>query len=72
MPDATWAFRLSCCSHADSNEIEIAKKGGIAPIIEAARSGDLELESQAARALRNLSVNDDNKVTSACLPCPGC
>ncbi len=45
----------------DANEIEIAQKGGLAPIIAAARSGDLELESQCARALRNLSVNEGNK-----------
>ena len=49
---------------ADSNEVEIAAKGGIGPIIEAARSGDLELESQAARALRNLSVCEENKAIS--------
>ena len=31
------------------------------PILKAAASDNLELQSQAARAMRNLSVNPDNK-----------
>jgi hypothetical protein len=41
----------------DANEVEIAREGGLKPIIEGARSESIELQSQVARALRNLSVN---------------
>lgn len=46
----------------DDNEKEIAKLGGLEPIIAAAGSTTKELQSQAARALRNLSVDG----TQAC------
>jgi len=46
---------LSSC--ADANEVEIARKGGLKPIIDGATSESVELQSQVARALRNLSVN---------------
>lgn len=42
---------------ADANEVEIAREGGLKPIIDGARSESVELQSQVARALRNLSVN---------------
>ena len=48
----------------DANEVEIAKCGGLEPIVLAAKSGNDELISQAARALRNLSVN--RKLYLAC------
>lgn len=41
----------------DANELEIAREGGLKPIIESAQSDSIELQSQVARALRNLSVN---------------
>lgn len=46
---------------ADANEATIAEKGGLPPIIAATKSVDVELQSQAARALRNLSVREENK-----------
>jgi len=42
---------------ADANEVEIAREGGLKPIIDGAYSESVELQSQVARALRNLSVN---------------
>ena len=41
----------------DANEVEIAQEGGLVPILDAATSNNMDLQSQAARALRNLSVN---------------
>ena len=46
----------------DANEIEIAQEGGIEPIISAAESDSVDLQSQAARALRNLSVNRKSRI----------
>lgn len=43
------------------NEVEIGKLGGIEPIIDASKKPNLDLQSQAARALRNLSVNKENQ-----------
>jgi len=46
------------CWFPDDNEAAIAELGGLKPIIKAAgTTGNKELQSQAARALRNLSVN---------------
>lgn len=44
-------------TRVDANELEIAREGGLEPIIDAATSDSMDLQSQAARALRNLSVN---------------
>lgn len=44
-------------SISDANEVEIAREGGLKPIIDGAFSESVELQSQVARALRNLSVN---------------
>lgn len=41
----------------DANELAIANEGGLEPIIDGATSDSLDLQSQCARALRNLSVN---------------
>jgi hypothetical protein len=41
----------------DNNEVEIARSGGLQPILQGAQTENMELQSQAARALRNLSVN---------------
>jgi hypothetical protein len=49
------------CPSVDANEADIAAKGGIEPVIEAAAIHDFELQSQCARALRNLSVHEPNK-----------
>ena len=43
--------------HLDANELEIARKGGLIPVVDALSASDYELLCQAARALRNLSVN---------------
>jgi hypothetical protein len=53
-----WAdvVTAAACRIADANEAEIADLGGLEPIIAAATRPDLELQGQAARALRNLSV----------------
>lgn len=48
---------LLCVCLSDANEVEIARKGGLKPIIDGAHSESVELQSQVARALRNLSVN---------------
>ena len=45
----------------DDNERIIAAAGGIGPIISCASSKSPELQSQAARALRNMSVDMRNK-----------
>ena len=42
---------------ADESELEIVREGGLSPILEGARSSSIDLKSQCARALRNLSVN---------------
>lgn len=62
------ALTRVCVGCADSNEAEIGAKGGIAHIVAtaAAITGtsdvDVELQSQCARALRNLSVAPANKL----------
>ena len=50
-----------CCTQTDANEAEIGDGGGLEAILLAAAHGDLELKGQAARALRNLSVREENK-----------
>ena len=45
----------------DSNEMLIAQLGGLEPILNAADTSNLDLQSQSARALRNLSVNPTNQ-----------
>ena len=45
----------------DNNELQIAQQGGLAPILQGAQAPQPELQSQSARALRNLSVNAENK-----------
>ena len=47
---------------SDSNEIEIAKLGGLEAIIAGAKSVNPDLQAQCARALRNLSVSPQNKL----------
>ena len=60
--------RLCVWGPADENEAQIAKLGGLKPIIRAAGvSTNKELQSQSARALRNLSVNGESHAAS---PCP--
>ena len=46
----------------DANEVQIARDGGLRPILEGAESPSTDLQAQAARALRNLSVNPANQV----------
>lgn len=46
-----------CIQNLDANEVAIAHEGGLSPIIEGVKSDSIELQSQIARALRNLSVN---------------
>ena len=45
----------------DDNEVAIGDLGGLAPILDCARSRNSELISQACRALRNLSVCSNNR-----------
>jgi hypothetical protein len=55
-------------STLDLNELEIARMGGLKPIIDALEFKDYELLCQAARALRNLSVNSKNHPLSLSPP----
>jgi hypothetical protein len=52
---------LFVCKNKQLSQAEIARAGGLEPILRAAASDNFELQSQAARAMRNLSVNPDNK-----------
>ena len=45
----------------DANEVEIARAGGLSPVLDGARSPSPDLQAQSARALRNLSVNPANQ-----------
>lgn len=45
---------------SDKSEIQIVQEGGLGPILDGAASPDRELQSQCARALRNLSVNREH------------
>lgn len=45
------------CLYSDESEIQIVHEGGLVPILEGASSSNLDLQSQCARAMRNLSVN---------------
>lgn len=42
---------------ADESEVQIVREGGLGPILTGAKNANMELQSQCARALRNLSVN---------------
>ena len=59
-------------STQDTSEIEIVQEGGLGPILDGAASPDRELQSQCARALRNLSVNREHVYsTNVGSTCPG-
>ena len=45
----------------DDNEVSIGEDGGLQPILKCASSRNSELQAQACRALRNLSVCGHNK-----------
>lgn len=47
---------------SDESELQIVREGGLAPILEGATSSNVELQSQCARALRNLSVNREQHI----------
>ena len=50
--------RLKCTVlHSDESELQIVREGGLIPILEGATSSSVDLQSQCARAMRNLSVN---------------
>ena len=49
----------------DANAAAIAAAGGIAPLVELARSGSAGAKEQAAGALWNLAHNDANQVAIA-------
>lgn len=50
---------LWCVMDADSNEVEIVRGGGLAPILAGAQTPSPDLQAQCARALRNLSVSGE-------------
>lgn len=63
---------MSCSlfSCVDANEIQIAEAGGLEPIVQSLHSENEELLSQAARAIRNLSVNGKRNASQRIRPWP--
>lgn len=44
------------------SEVKIVQEAGLPPLINLLRSNDVDVQENAAGALRNLSENDQNKV----------
>ena len=49
-------------AHAHDKQVAIARAGGIEPLVALVRDGTAAQKENAAGALRNLSVNEDNQV----------
>ena len=49
----------------DANKKAIAEAGGIPPLVDCVRAGSQNLKEQAAGALANLTVEEDNRVSTA-------
>lgn len=52
----------------DDNEALIAAPGAVHSLVKLLRGGNDYLKESAAGALRNLSVNEDNRVTDHAIP----
>ena len=49
-------------THTHDNQVAIAREGGIKPLVALARDGTPMQKENAAGALKNLAINDDNEV----------
>ena len=52
-------------AHAHDKQVAIARAGGIEPLVALVRDGTAAQKENATGALRNLSINGDNKVRTS-------